>query len=352
MNTFFAKHLNYQLMTNPYRTWLLILVALFSAALQVAVAKHATTTASCPIWGFGTISGPSVLNKTSQYSLVPKMTGDAINTTGISWSVSPASAVYIISSTTSPTLLLTPLSCDSVKAVITVTYLASYCGTWKPTTAQLSITVINSLPTVPVVSGTYRCLTCADTNPKTLQLDSNTNGVSRYGKYQIDLTSNNPSDQFVSWETFETAGATLSIIPGSNNRSVTIQLTPGASLAALAVNVRNNSCGKVRQIFRFSGQNATGSWVVSPNPVQDELIIDPVALPSPSPTPAPSPAPPTMDALVYSATLYDSHSSPVRSAPSTSQKVVFDVRSLPAGMYYLKVVGPNALYTKQIALTK
>lgn len=339
-------------MKNSYLIFLLLLVALFYTPSQVAVAKEVHLAATCPYWGFCTISGPSVLTKTSQYSLAVVRAGDPINNTGISWSVSPASAVYIISGTTSPTLLLAPLSCDSVKVVITATYLASFCGDWKPVTAQLSVTVINGSPAVPVVSGTYNCRTCADTSPKTLQLDNNTNEVARFGTYQIDLTSNSASDQFVSWDTFESAGATLRIIPGSNNRSATIQLTSGAGLAALAVNVRNNNCGKVRQIFRFSSLNATGSWFVSPNPVQDELVIEQVDQTPPSPTPAPSPVPPATDALTYSATLYDSHSRPVRSASNTSRKMAFDVHALPAGIYYLKVVGPSTVYTEHVVITK
>ncbi len=341
-------------MVKLYFKWVIVLFVLYGVTLQELSARPIERIlASCPIV-LCQIVGPRVLSTTTQYTLAPPVAGQPVNTNDISWSVSPASAVYIISGTTSPTLLLAPLGCDSVKATITVSYLAYICGAWKPANSYLDVTVIDknaAANSIPVVSGTYHCTTCDNTSFKPLQLDGNTNLVSNYGTYQIDLTSNNSNDEFTSWETFEAAGATLQIRPNTQNRSATIILNSSAGLAALAVNVQSGNCSKskIRQAFRFATSNAT-TWRISTDPVLHEVVVEPIDVPEPTPAPTPYPPNPTSSAVAYSATLYDSHSTPVRAAPSTTHKVVFDVRSLPAGMYYLRVLGKNIVKFQQIVI--
>ncbi|MDJ0367968.1 hypothetical protein QMK33_22735 [Hymenobacter sp. H14-R3] len=336
-----------------YFKWLIVLFGLYGVTLQRLSARPIEQAlVNCPIL-FSKIVGPRVLSTTTQYTLASVYDGGQINTDNISWSVSPASAVYIISGTTSPTLLLAPIGCDSVKATITVSYLTSGCSARKAN-ASLDVTVIDknaASNSIPVISGTYKCVTCDNTGSKTLLLDGSTNLVSKYGTYQIDLTSNTSNDEFTSWDKFEGAGATLQIRPNTQNRSATIVLTPSAGLAALAVNVQSGNCGKsrIRQAFRFATSNPT-SWLVSMDPVLHEVIIEPIDVPEPTPAPSPYPPNPTSSALAYSATLYDSHSTPVRDTQSTAHKVVFDVRSLPAGMYYLRILGKNTFKSQQIVI--
>jgi hypothetical protein len=130
------------------------------------------------------------------------------------------------------------------------------------------------------------------------------------------------------------------MVPGTDNRSGLIDLTPNASLAALAANV-TNTCGSKNQQFRFSGVNATGFVVVSPNPTSDELLLEEQEAVSTQPESAP-----------YRAVLYNSQGVPVRTIEAGRGKVKMDVRTLPAGIYALRTTTKGLTESERIVITR
>jgi len=335
-------------MQHSYSAWLgaslFACLPLLGAAQTVEKATAPTTTdaVACALIGQVAINGPDVLSGTNMYYLTPSPGQGTFQDGNVSWSVSPASAFAVYGSTTGNTLLLGPAAgCGSVTGTILVTLPVSYCGDIRMTTFQKTVTVTSG--GTPVVRGTYYCTTCADQSVKTLLLDGNTNNVTRYGTYRIDLTSSAAQDTFLAWDKFETAGATLRMVPGTNNHSGLIDLSPNASLAALAGNV-TNGCNATRQTFRFSGQLATGYYLVaSPNPTTDELTLEEQTALSTSPKAATAP---------YSAVLYNSQGLPVRSISAGHGKVKMDVRALPAGIYTLRTTTPTATKREQIVIAR
>jgi len=336
-------------MQHSYPAWLsaslLACLPLLGAAqtAEKAATPNSTDAVACAVIGQVAINGPDVLTGTNMYYLTPSPGQGTFQDGNVSWSVSPASAFAIYGSTTGNTLLLGPAAgCGSATGTISVTLPVSYCGDIRLTTFQKTVTVTSG-GGAPVVRGTYYCTTCADQSVKPLQLDGNTNNVTRYGTYRIDLTSSSSQDTFLAWDKFETAGATLRMVPGTNNHSGLIDLSPNASLAALAGNV-TNGCSSTRQTFRFSGQLATGYLVAGPNPTTNELILEEQMPPSASADQAAT-AP-------YSAVLYNGQGLPVRSIPAGHGKVKMDVRALPAGIYTLRTTTQAATKSEQIVIAR
>jgi hypothetical protein len=290
----------------------------------------------CPDDEIITINGPAVLQGTQLYYLTSSIPNRDYQYSDLTWSVSPTSLLTIQGNNTSYTVLITAsTTCITDTGAIMVSLRVRRCGHPTSVTFRKRITVKGGTPP-PVVAGTYACTTCSDQSTKPLLLDSNTNNVSQWGTYRIDLTSASSSDVFLAWDKFESASSTLRMVSGTNNHSGLIDLTPGSGLAALAANVTNN-CSSLRQPFRFSSLNATSYVIASPNPTSDELVLE-------EPTPSPPTAPP------YTATLYNNQSLAVRTAKGGSGKIKIDVRTLPAGIYTLRIINNAAVNCEKIII--
>jgi hypothetical protein len=335
-------------MQNVYASRLItILLTCLPFAGLAQSSKETPPTASpnqtdCAPLGQFTINGPDVLAGTSLYYLTPDPSQNTGQVGNITWSVSPASAFTIYGSTTSSTLLVSAAAgCSSSTStgIISVTLPVLNCTSVVMATFQKTVTV-RSGGGVPVVRGTYSCITCADQSSRPLLLDGNTNNVTRYGTYRIDLTSSSPQDTFLAWDKYETAGATLRMVDGTTNHSGLIDLMPNASLAALAANV-TNACGAKQQQFRFSGVNATGFVVVSPNPTSDELLLQEQGVADNQPA-----------SSSYRAVLYNDQGVPVRTIEAGHGKTKMDVRTLPGGIYSLRTTTDGYTENERIVITR
>jgi len=263
----------------------------------------------------------------------------------VKWTATPAALFTSAGVSNSTTFITGPAACATGPAIITATVHVAGC----PDSIVLQKAITVNGRNAPVVQGTYYCTTCSDRSVKTLPVDGSTTTVAYYGTYRIDLTSNSAQDAFVSWETFEAAGATLRIVSGTANRSGLVDIRPGASVAALAANV-TNGCQARRASFRLAALNAQyARTAASPNPVSDELQIRELAPGADlaSSQPGATDLPATCDAR-----LYNSLGREVLRGTGPVGQLRLDVHTLPAGFYILRTTAGTSTLSERIQVAR
>jgi hypothetical protein len=133
---------------------------------------------------------------------------------------------------------------------------------------------------------------------------------------------------------------------GQNNLGINIRPPMPSSIAIKAYS--SNDCGAGPQltftlIKKTSGCPASFAVSASPNPATSDLTVEMIAA---NPTTGSADEPATIDEAI----LFDNSQNMVRSSYGGAKRIVFNVRGLKKGEYYLHVSVGGELYTKHIAI--
>jgi hypothetical protein len=133
---------------------------------------------------------------------------------------------------------------------------------------------------------------------------------------------------------------------GQNSLGVNLPPTMPSSITIKAYS--SNDCGPGPQltftlIKRTSGCPASFDVSASPNPANSDLAVEMIAA---NPETGSADEPATMDEAI----LFDNSQNMVRSSYGAAKKIVFNVRGLKKGEYYLHVSAGGELYTKHIVI--
>lgn len=165
--------------------------------------------------------------------------------------------------------------------------------------------------------------------------------VPKNARYYLNLSTMYNSYTFRA----NTANATSIVVTQTGPRSAYFDF-PGGSVQILAAPA--GACPEGSYVFREPFM-----FAFSPNPASSELTVTQSSTAAPaltSPTAKPTAASQLAEPS-FEAVLYDIYGHAVRTQRSSRQQAVFDVRTLPAGIYTLRVGQGKEAYSQHVQIT-